>query len=198
MRPALPARIKRQGRLLLNQQCWLWGQDVKHRQPGDEAENLLLRHGFTRMRPPAGVVGSSQYTLDLPDGLRVRLWGFGIFFGQAGGESGGLYLNRFDFFPRQAAPADQWQAHTLKHVPRARDLRLLPQLARWIGGYEAWVLQVAGAGYRGRCLDGWKRCAEPDQLPGLWHSLAADIESALGEAAAPPAQAGCRQGGRAG
>lgn len=40
MRVYIPAQVRRQGRILLNQQCWLWGQDVR--------EGIYInRYGFT-------------------------------------------------------------------------------------------------------------------------------------------------------
>ncbi len=194
-RRALPGRIKRQGKLLLNQQCWLWGQDVKRQDP-----NLLLQHGFVRVRPPEGVAGSTQYSLALGNGIEVRLWGFGIYFG---GKTG-LYLNRFDFFPRaMSTECDVWQAHALTRLPRAHDFTLLPSLVGWIARYEQWVLESMGASYRSACLSAWKkRTEDAATIAGLWAGLANDLKAFVEEDVDVPASqsslehsgvnAGCR------
>lgn len=87
----LPGTVRRHGTSLLNQQFWLWGQDI--RRDG----NVLLRYGFERTRPPDGVHGSRSYMLQLDADLTVVLWGFGLFLGDR--ELGGLYLSRFRLFP---------------------------------------------------------------------------------------------------
>jgi hypothetical protein len=74
-RQYLSGAIQRRGSMLLNQQCWLWGQDVKRAEG-----NLLLLHGFDRQRPPV-----SQDTLLLAGNLKVGLWGFGMYFGEETG-----------------------------------------------------------------------------------------------------------------
>jgi hypothetical protein len=77
----IPALVRRQGRILLNQQCWLWGQDVRRAEG-----NLLLDFGFERLRAPEEITGSSQYTLALGKNDFLRLWGFGLFM-EASGEA---------------------------------------------------------------------------------------------------------------
>ena len=41
----VPPSVIREGKLLLDQQCWCWGQDIRH-----PDGNLLLTHGFVRER----------------------------------------------------------------------------------------------------------------------------------------------------
>jgi hypothetical protein len=170
-RSYLPSAIQRRGRQLLNQQCWLWGLDVK-RADG----NLLLLYGFERLRPPIGESGSSQYTLTLSGDLRVMLWGFGMYFGG----KHGIYLNRFDFVPRSAEPAGQWQAQAMTSLPRCKDRALLPATLRWIGDYERWVASTAGLPYRRSCLQDWKISTVPAALlANAWHDLAREIDAWL-------------------
>jgi hypothetical protein len=169
--PRLSTSIRQSGRALLNQQCWLWGQDIKRAEG-----NLLLQHGFQRLRPAPGQSGSSQYTLQLGDTLHVRLWGFGMYFGR----EQGIFLNRFECIPRRAELSDLWQAQEMTQLPRAIDLSLLPAALRWITGYEQWVLTTCGASYRSTCLRGWEAAVgTPHLLPTLWQQLAEDVQNAL-------------------
>jgi hypothetical protein len=173
--PRLSPSIRRSGLALLNQQCWLWGQDIKRAEG-----NLLLQHGFQRLRPEPGQSGSSQYTLQLGDTLHVRLWGFGMYFGR----EQGLFMNRFDFIPRTAELSDLWQAQEMTQPPRASDLSQLPVALRWIADYEQWVLTTCGASYRSACLLNWEAAVgTPDCLPTLWQHLAESVEAALTPAA---------------
>ncbi len=67
--------MRNQGTVLLNQQIWCWGQDIRHREG-----NLLLAYGFRRHRPPANTHGSSCYELQVNEQTAIRLWGFGFFY----------------------------------------------------------------------------------------------------------------------
>lgn len=146
--------------MLLNQQFWLWGQDIR-RPEG----NLLTEHGFVPERPVEGVRGSTRYELALEGGRVVVLWGFGLFYGDP--DRGGLYLGRFRLAPRLGGwepPRGVWEPSRLPRFAsprggeewrRAGDL-LIPALA-WIGRYEAWIATTAGAEYRRRCLAPWPR-----------------------------------------
>ena len=64
---------RRKGRELLHRQCWNWGRDIV-RPEG----NLLLEAGFVKWRPPEGETGLTCYTLALPGGDSLMLWGFGV------------------------------------------------------------------------------------------------------------------------
>jgi hypothetical protein len=179
-RQYLSNAIRKRGSALLHQQCWLWGQDIKRTEG-----NLLLAHGFERIRPPDGVAGSSQYTLAVAGDFSVRLWGFGIYFGAGTG----IFLNRFEFIPREARRSDLWQAREMTALPRARDFSLLAQTLRWIGAYEAWVLRTLGPEHRKTCLIGWPGAAtSPGSIAEAWNELAAQIERSQLVAGA----AGCR------
>ncbi len=102
----------------------------------------------------------------------MRLWGFGLFFGEA---DEGIYLNRFEFLPRLVrSGGNRWHgAGEFEGLEAAADVRLLVEAVRWIAGYERWVLGAYGVGYRRACLGGWsKRSIEPEHLPGAWEGLA--------------------------
>ena len=164
---ALPHNLKKRGRLLMNQQCWLWGRDVK-RPEG----NLLIEYGFERLRPPEGQEGASQYTLRLGENLFVRLWGFGFYFGGVNG----LFLNRFDFTPRRAEFADTWQADSMSRLPVFQNPDLLPAALAWIARYEEWVIENVGTRYRRKALFGWNSAIlKPEYIPKAWRGLAEEI-----------------------
>jgi hypothetical protein len=159
----IPTKLQRRGCVLLNQQCWLWGQDVR-RAKG----NLLLAHGFERLRADDGSSASSQYTLSRGLGRCVRLWGFGLFYGDA---AEGVYLNRFEFLPRTVAlDSDRWHgASELQGLDVAGDTLLLQGAVRWVAEYERWVLGQYGLAYRQACLLGWKkRPVLCEALPAAW------------------------------
>lgn len=166
----LPRWLQRRGRVLLNQQCWLWGQDIR-RSEG----NLLLNFGFERQRSPCGVSGSSQYTLALNGDLSVCLWGFGFYFGARDG----IYINRYEFVPRSAQFADRWKsADEMSRLPRSNNLILVAQAARWIAQYEASILREVGVAYRLQTLSGWRESkVDPVGLSETWQALALDLLS---------------------
>lgn len=185
-KPSLSAARLRQGKLLLNQQCWMWGRDVCR-----EEGNLLLEYGFERQRRIDGGSGSTQYTLHLPHATKeeprrmVRLWGFGFFFVDLAATSNkdatysGIFLNRFEFVARHVQALPEFcLANEMATLERASDLALLPDALRWIGGYESWVLDRIGLNYRERCLSGWgKRRTSPELVPSAWMRLAQEIEA---------------------
>lgn len=164
----IPSRLSRRGAKLLNLQCWLWGQDIKHTEG-----NLLLQIGVQRLRPPSGMNGCSQYTAMLASGAVLKLWGFGIYFGA----EQGCYLNRYEFIPRRAARIDCWTPAAYQRAPRGASIALLPEALRWIANYERWVLKEFGSTYRM-----FAAARGPDinasllELERAWKTLANDME----------------------
>ena len=154
--------------------------------------NLLLLHGFERQRPPVGQSGSSQYTL-LPSGdLKVRLWGFGLYFGA----ETGIFINRFEFVPREARINDLWQAQEMTGLPRARSFSLFVQALRWSGAYEHWVLRTFGIEYRKACLRGWEAATpRPDRISDSWNELASFVERPSSFRRESRVTTGCRSSG---
>ncbi|MFQ3663564.1 MAG: hypothetical protein SNJ69_14380 [Chloroflexaceae bacterium] len=184
-----PERLVSRGTKLLTQQCWYWGCDVR-RPEG----NLLLALGFERTRPPAGVEGSTLYTLEPAPGEQLILWSFGVFFGRAG--TGGLFLNRFRFEPllteQAALPPAIWQIEQLPTLFRAGDADrarlsdLLGDLLRRVVTYELTVLAAQGLAYREACLARWSRSKlglPADALVPAWQTLTVDIEASCSSAA---------------
>jgi hypothetical protein len=169
----LPREAKKQGKALLNQQLWLWGQDILA-----PAGNLLYAYGFTHTRPPQGIKGSSMYVL--PWGERqVTLWGFGFCF-SAGVST--LYLKRYQFVPRLGpAPTSFWEPDAWPQLPAPQSAAACERLRQslvdalhWLGRYEAWVLATAGADYRHQALAAWphKPVQPATEMAAGWLALA--------------------------
>ena len=171
---------RRKGQQLLDRQCWNWGRDIV-RPEG----NLLLEAGFLRRRPPEGEAGSSCYTLALPDGESLMLWGFGLLYGTT--RKGGVYLNRYQFrpfwLPPETVQEPIWKPDTIPTAqtpPSARvPVDLTVAAIRRIADYEEWVLARCGLEYRRTVLRQWKRSSKrmvPQALPEAWRSLADEID----------------------
>jgi len=173
---SIPRNIRKQGTALLDQQMWCFGCDIR-RKDG----NALLEFGFTRVRPPEGVKGSSQYGLSLDEqGAQLVLWAFGIYFGI--GPQGGLLLRRYEFSPRLLPdPGLAWNSEDLPrpHLPNCetecqRVQGLLPEALRWLAEYEEWALAHLGVEYRRNFLAAWPKRAvtNPEETPQAWRELA--------------------------
>lgn len=171
LRRQLPQLLHR-GSVLLHQQCWLWGCDIR-RPEG----NLLLAYGFVRQPDPEGK-RSTQYTLPLTDGNIVRLWGSGFYFGD---EQEGVFLNRFAFEPRLVRFDETWQNPAqLKEAPRYLDFQRLSDACAWIAEYEAWVLEQHGTTYRQACAVGGPDASQPvANMAVRWRELAAEMNAHL-------------------
>jgi len=183
---SLPARIEQRGARLMHFQCWLWGCDIR-RPEG----NLLLEHGFSRQRPPAGTVGSSAYMLMLAPNAKLVLWGFGAFCGDP--IEGGVYLRRYEFTP---VIVPQLNMHRLPWLPEQLRPAVLPpdldaaqrmkqqfvMLLEWIARYEIWVRDSCGLEYRRQCAAESKkhRFRIPvEELVEEWQQLARQSAFAL-------------------
>ncbi len=172
---------RRKGQALLHRQCWNWGRDIV-RPEG----NLLLEAGFFKRQPPAGEAGSSCYTLALPDGDSLSLWGFGLLY--ATPRQGGVYLNRYQFrpvwLPLEALQQPIWKPDM---IPPAKTppapcipVDLTVATIRRIADYEEWALARCGVAYRRAVLRQWKQPSgrlPPQALPRAWRTLAAAIDS---------------------
>lgn len=172
-------QLQKKGKKLLNQQCWLWGQDIQ-RSEG----NLLLEYGFERLRAPEGKSGPTQYRMRLPAGAVVCLWGFGIYYGL----QSGLFLSRYDFIGREARLAPGWmESSHFKALPRCYDGHALASAVAWMASYERWALERVGVDQRQAALDPWKKSVcRAGQLPDAWQQLATSLRSACALQAALP------------
>jgi hypothetical protein len=171
-----PDEARDLGCLLMHQQCWCWGQDI--RCPDG---NLLLSYGFERSRPEHRSAGSSRYTLRLPSAT-VRLWGFGVVYEQGG--VGAVYLNRYGFRPAYSALSfDEhtvWKPDDVIGFSLPESLNavraataLANSLLLWIAAYEEHVLRFPGLTYRRETLRNWHEPAIlPQRVPEEWRNLA--------------------------
>ena len=171
---------RRKGQQLLHQQCWNWGQDIV-RPEG----NLLLEAGFLKQRPPEGEAGSTCYTLALPDGDSLMLWGFGLLYGTP--QMGGVYLNRYQFrpvwLPSETIQGPIWKPTMIPTGQVPPSLRIPVDLTvaaiRRVADYEEWILAHCGLEYRRAVLREWKRPSEklpPQTFPNAWRTLADAID----------------------
>jgi hypothetical protein len=174
---ALPPDVRREGERLFDVSMWCIGRDVSHE------GNLLLRRGLTREGIPAGQQGTSAYSGELPGGGAFTLWGFGALC-HVCGEA--VYVPRDGFSPalvdeaRVAWPV--FQASGLGGALREPATACEHQAARiavvaladWLAGYEEWVVQSMGSGWRHECIAA-RRKASPvpvELLAAAWRRLA--------------------------
>jgi hypothetical protein len=185
----LPREAKKRGKALLNQQMWLWGQDILA-----PAGNLLYAYGFTHTRPPAGIKGSSMYMQPWGEG-QVTLWGFGFCFAPGCGFDASptavsaLYLKRYQFAPRLGpASAPFWEPDAWPNLPAPQSAAACEQLRQslvaalhWLSQYEAWVLTAAGPDYRQQALAAWshKPVQPATQMAEGWWGLAEMCEKSV-------------------
>lgn len=145
--------------VLLDQQFWCWGRDVRH-----PSGNLLTRYGFRRIAAQ-DPTGTTSYVYDLSCERRVGLRRASLVYHEAG--AGALMIWRGAFVPRlvhwerdaelpaECCPDEAAQPEGENESRRIRYLQA--GLALWITSYEDWIADVAGAGYRDRCADEWPR-----------------------------------------
>lgn len=164
------------GSLLLHQQCWHFGQDVKSCHG-----NLLLTAGFERTRPPSGLQASSRYLRIHADRPALCLWAFGLMAFHPG--EGGIYVNRYNFVPRWVPDAEEalgfWKPAFFDHCAPPltyRTIRRSRQLLRHVllsfAAYEEDVIARCGIEYRRQSLHGWRLPAIlPSRMAFEWRSL---------------------------
>jgi hypothetical protein len=166
--------------LLLDQQMWCFGQDIRNPEG-----NVLLRFGFQRHRHPDSVGSSSVYVLTPYPSSQLVLWGFGLFYGQ--GTCGGMFLKRYQFNPvwtlHAQLPQVVWEPSEFPELqpattPQERQSihRLLLGAVRWITGYELWVHETYGPNYRRQCLRQWHKAAvSAEAIAEAWQQLAESL-----------------------
>ncbi|MCP3101349.1 hypothetical protein LZ198_20965 [Myxococcus sp. K15C18031901] len=178
--PLLPADVLREGDRLFDATLWCLGQDVLCPEG-----NLLLRRGLVRHARPAGVEGQSAYSVVLPGGGRLFLWGFGALCecGEA------VFVPRDGFSPRwlECAPAGPaYRACELgtgrppaTEVERREVRRRLAELAAWLAGHEEWVAREVGPDWRRACLESRRRAplVAAEALAEAWSRLGSRIRS---------------------
>jgi len=183
-RTCIPTEARRRGRILLNQQLWLFGQDIR-RPEG----NALIEYGFWRTRPPEGERGSNTYCFAPTPDTVITLWAFGFYYRRVG--HGGIFISRFGFTPRLAPddtpPGTVWSALQLAHcrAPHgaaqwARAQTLFIPALRWIVDYERWIAGARGLAYRHTCVESWPKARIPAAgLADEWARLADECDAAM-------------------
>ena len=159
---------------LLGQQIWCWGRDILRAEG-----NWLVEIGFDRLESPSDREEcSSVYTLQLPQGRRVVLRGFGAFFGDD--QHGGVFLHRYEFRPRYTADSklecppwsetDLPKMGTPEESQRDACASLTLGLIDWIRGYEVTILERLGIEYRRSTLEKWNNGNAPSLRRRTWRS----------------------------
>ncbi|WP_434345034.1 hypothetical protein ACN6A1_21720 [Myxococcus virescens] len=180
MSTVLPCELRRDGDRLFDVSMWCLGRDVLCPEG-----NLLVRRGLVRHARPEGAEGQSPYTVGLPDGGRLTLWGFGalcecgeaIFVPRAGFAPVLLegVPGRLPFRAEELGPA---RSPTTGHERRA--LRAgLASLAGWLAEHEDWISSEMGPSWRRECF-GARRKAAPVAADGLalaWRRFASRVRS---------------------
>lgn len=181
---ALSRPLRERGEHILDQEFWLFGQDIRR----DEG-NLLLQFGFSKERAPRDTPGSNTYSLVLDDDSLLTLWGFGFSVWRSG--TGRIFVPRFRLEPvftkhGRALPPVWRLAHLGETIApkdaddwRAMAALLVPAL-QFLSGYEAWVIETAGIAYREHCLlpRGNPVC-DPIALPATILGLAEDCDNEI-------------------
>ena len=146
---------------LLSQQVWCWGRDIERIEG-----NWLMEIGFERTEPTFRCENcDSIYSLELSNGKRVILRGFGVFYGNDQKE--GIYLPRYEFLPKYLRRLNiknlPWEKNDLPelHFPNNSEVsncvRLVTELVNWIRTYEENVANILGLDYRKSTLYEWQK-----------------------------------------
>ncbi len=168
---------------LLSQQIWCWGRDILRAEG-----NWLLEIGFERIEAPADHEECpSVYCLELPQGRRVVLRGFGVFYGED--SLGGVFLPRGDFGPHYTTHATlecpPWFVTDLPKLRAPSDSQrnacasLILELIDWIRNYEVTIIEQLGIEYRQATLLSWDNGKCPvtpaEEMACAWRLLGVAI-----------------------
>ncbi|MCU0511553.1 MAG: hypothetical protein MUE40_03190 [Anaerolineae bacterium] len=184
----LPGRLEKFAADLLHVQMWCLGRDVMY-----SGGNLLVQAGCERVPAPVARYHSA-YSVALAGEARLLLWGFGLFY--AAGAAGGLFIGRYRFRPQYTAhggiPA-AWRAEDLPPfsappADRRTEIARWPgHMLRWLGDYEAGIIERLGADYRVRvaraCPGSTRPPAAPAAFAAAWYDLAQQCEDCLSQSA---------------
>jgi hypothetical protein len=151
---------------LVNLQMWCFGCDIRRAEG-----NILTEFGFTRVRPPPAMHGSSRYSSFCKSGYTLYLWGFGMVIA---GRNSALCIKRFERAPRlfegEFVPEGVFKPHDLPlfHEPRTTSLQesarqLLKSLCRELYAYERYISRTVPLSYRRACI---QTSPKEARLPG--------------------------------
>ena len=195
---SVPTALRNEVSLLLDQQLWLFGCDVRN-----QSGNILLAIGFERIRPPEGWKAATQYHRYLPDGSCLKLWGFGFWI--SSDSLMGVFVRRGDFSPRLCRLTESiWRPEDLPPMSLPNSAQEISQAWRslscvfeWFADYEQFILQKYGLNYRRDCLRQWVKnpYTTAELISNHWQKLAHDCytlsESGTGTVSKPVHRAGC-------
>jgi len=154
----IPNQAQQTARMLIDQQMWCWGCDVRR-----DKGNLLALYGADK-RPSPNPRYHSAYVFQLDDTTHINLWGWGLWI--ACPSLGSLFIARSRFKIHYtsefiAAP-DAWCKRDLPSLRVTKDSNeiananiLLAKAMYWIGSYEAWVTTQVSSDYREQILTKW-------------------------------------------
>jgi hypothetical protein len=154
----LPKAIEKQGEVLLEQQMWCWGCDVR-RQEG----NLLLGYGFQK-RQSTDPRYHSAYTYALCTDCALTLWGWGLWLARE--SYGSLFLSRARFRVTYTAAVDlcpqAWEVNALPPLQQPNQalgwhnsILLLAEVAAFVAHYEGWLATQLNENYRNHVIAEW-------------------------------------------
>ncbi|MEZ4552793.1 MAG: hypothetical protein AB7L91_13235 [Dehalococcoidia bacterium] len=138
------------GSQLMDAQCWLWGQDIRH-----PDGNLLTRYGLHRGHWDTGE--HNRYYWHEVGRLAVLLWSGGLLLVDA---SGAISLPRTGRLPHARPGARLGGAFpdpraALQGPEEEPAPGRLAQAYRWLADYEAWVARHGSAHWREVCASRW-------------------------------------------
>ncbi len=180
----LPPRIKRWGQMLLEQQMWCWGCDVRR-----SGGNLLTAYGFKKRSSPEPRFHSA-YTYWLDADCALTVWGWGLWI--AGQAHGSLFINRtfscIRYTPEAELMPQAWQERDLRIQDTVmnsgsitKSITLMHTALRTVGDYEAWLTTQVEADYREKVISTWPlrrryRGGIPfHEMASQWNDLALNI-----------------------
>ena len=178
-------KVKRFAEILLHQQLWLLGKDIKA--PNG---NLLINYGFEQVRPPKETSGSTNYIVKIDGQISMVLWGYGIYYGY--GINKGVYIGRYNVYPKlineEPLNLPIWAPSKLPRMklPESEEeweysFRLMSELFEWLARYEEWVNFIMGGSYREDCLKDWKQqIVSSDEAGWVWNNVANFFRKNLG------------------
>ena len=154
-------KVKRFAEILLHQQLWCLGKDIKVPE-----NNLLIRYGLERIRPPQGTTGNSNYVVRFDGEVSLALWGFGIYYGY--GKNQGVYIGRYNVYPKlihdEPLSLPVWDPANLPEMKTPEGIEeweysfiLISELLEWVARYEEWVSLTMAGSYRKECLKEWRQ-----------------------------------------
>jgi len=154
----LPNRSQKTARMLIDQQMWCWGCDVR-RAEGD----LLLQYGAVK-RPSPNPRYHGAYCYRLEGDAIINLWGWGLWI--ACPQRGSLLLSRSrfkiqytsEFIPMPEAWCKRDLPPTKPNIDDSEFVHvhhLLTTALHWVGTYETWLNSQVAPDYREHVLTKW-------------------------------------------